>query len=54
LTIGYGDISPVSNEVKLVVMSQGIIGFLFALLVFSRFVSLMSGVHPVQSENKQK
>ena len=40
LTIGYGDLLPRSH-LKLVSMTQGLIGLLFALLVLGRFVSLL-------------
>lgn len=47
LTIGYGDILP-KGILKLVSMTQGIFGFLFGILVLSRFISIISTPNSVQ------
>lgn len=47
LTIGYGDLHP-SGSVKIIAPIQGIVGFVFAVLVIARFVTLMPRIGTVQ------
>lgn len=49
LTIGYGDILP-KGIIKLVSMTQGVFGFLFGILVLSRFISIISTPKSIQGE----
>lgn len=46
LTVGYGDIRPVS-WLKVVVMVQVLLGFLFTLIVLSRLIALMPRFKPL-------
>jgi len=50
LTIGYGDISPL-GIVKLLAPLQGLIGFLFALFVLSRFIAFLPRTEAVQRDD---
>ena len=51
LTIGYGEITPLGT-LRFVAAAQGFIGFIFGILVLSRFVSLLSNIKVVQSDGK--
>ena len=47
LTIGYGDLQPLGS-VRIIAPLQGIVGFVFAILVIARFVMLMPRIGSVQ------
>ena len=49
LTIGYGDISPISSF-RAVASIHGILGFLFIAIVFARFVSMLPKMKSVQED----
>lgn len=49
LTIGYGDITP-TRAGKLLAISQGLIGFFFAVLVLARVISVLPRMHDVGVE----
>ena len=48
LTIGYGDISP-KGFFKLLTILQGLLGYLFTILIISRFINLLP---KIESENR--
>jgi len=50
LTIGYGDIVPM-NINKIVVIIQGMIGFIFAILIISRFINFLPKISSIDNEN---
>jgi hypothetical protein len=44
-TVGYGDINPVSNPAKILVMSEILFGLLFMLVIVSVFLSVFIKLH---------
>ena len=46
-TIGYGDIVPINDSIKIIIIIQSIIIFLFGMLFFNKFISALG-----EKENK--
>ncbi|MEW6536709.1 MAG: potassium channel family protein [Candidatus Auribacterota bacterium] len=53
LTIGYGDIHPVRNWVKILVIFQGILGFIFAVFIIARIVSFLPRIGSLYEDNNK-
>lgn len=53
LTIGYGEIFP-TGWLRVVVATQGLVGLLFVLLVFGRFVASLPPLRGILEENLNK
>ncbi|MFA6308832.1 MAG: potassium channel family protein [Clostridia bacterium] len=51
LTIGYGDIIP-SGFIKFIACFQGFVGFLFAIIIISKLVSLFPKLEEIAKKNK--
>jgi hypothetical protein len=52
LTIGYGDLVP-NGMLRIIAPIQGFVGFLFAIFVFARFITMLPGAKAVQGDDKK-
>jgi Ion channel len=52
LTIGYGDVYP-TGWLRVVAATQGLVGILFVILVFGRFMASLPQVHGIFGDKRQ-